>query len=173
MNLYREGAKTCSAACRKRASRAAKLPRKMLNSGRFVRYTSSKRPVTVAGTSASSTNPETWTDYETAKAATVGRGVGIVLGDNLGCIDLDHCMVDGDLLPWAAEVVAANPNTYIEVSMSGEGLHIFGLLEEAKGTVIKDGRNIEIYSRERYIALTENVFPGSKRNLAPLNVGAL
>lgn len=142
----------------------------MANSARFVRYTATKRPITAAGKSASSTNPATWTDYATAMASTAGKGVGIVLGEGLGCIDLDHCMVDGQLLPWAAEVVAANPGTYIEVSMSGEGLHIFGILAEAKGQVIKDGRNIEIYSRDRYIALTGNRFERSPLQLAPLSL---
>lgn len=121
MMLYRADARTCSAACRKRLSRRA-LPDQMTARKRWVRHTASKRPVTVTGASASSTNPFTWSTHEAVSASPVGAGSGFVLGQGIGCIDLDHCFEGGELLPWAAELVAANRGTYIEASMSGEGL---------------------------------------------------
>ena len=43
----------------------------------------------------------------------------------------------------------------IERSMSGEGVHIFLPMPEARGRKIRDGEvSVEIYSRERYIAVT-------------------
>ncbi|MGP9652001.1 hypothetical protein ACT3TP_16135 [Glutamicibacter sp. AOP38-B1-38] len=101
-------------------------------------------------------------------ASPVGAGSGFVLGQGIGCIDLDHCFDGGELLPWAAELVAANRGTYIEASMSGEGLHIFGLLAESPGYKIRDGRNIEVYSSRRYIAVTGARFKGAPNVLAPL-----
>lgn len=174
MLTVREGAKFCTTKCRVYASRsAAKLPQIMRDSPRFVRFLSTKRPVTVAGKAASSTNADTWTTHKEAIAATVGEGIGFVLGDGFACIDLDHCLIDGELAPWAAAVVAANPGTYIEVSRSGEGLHIFGLLPEGPGRKIRDGRNIEVYSTGRYIALTNNRFGGSPADLKPLVVPSM
>lgn len=176
MNLPRRGAKFCSQKCgtyyRRSLKNASIFPDKMTKMSRFVRFMPSKRPITVTGTSASSTNSATWTDYETARASKRGKGVGFVLGDGIGCIDLDHCIVDGKLLPWAQAAVDANPGTYTEISMSGEGLHIFGLLPEGPGRKIRDGRNIEVYSAGRYIALTGNRWPSASNALAALNVPA-
>ena len=43
----------------------------------------------------------------------------------------------------------------VERSMSGEGVHIFLPMAEARGRKIRDGEvSVEIYSRERYIAVT-------------------
>ena len=84
-------------------------------------------------------------------------GVGFVFdhyGPYVG-IDLDHCLNEaGELLPWAAEIVAEFP-TYCEYSVSGEGLHLIckGTLPEAllhgKGTGRRKGP-IEVYSHGRF-----------------------
>jgi primase-polymerase (primpol)-like protein len=140
---------------------------------RFVRYTSRKVPRTVAGSSASSIDPATWSSYAAAEASTVGEGIGFVLGDGIGCLDLDHCISNGELEPWADVLLAANRNTYAEISRSGEGLHIFGYLPEGPGRLVRDGRNIEVYSTGRYIALTGNRFGQSPATLANLVVPAL
>lgn len=172
--LARTDAKFCTQKCGTYYRRKVNsLPKLMKNERRFVRFTSKKRPITVAGKSASSTNAETWSTHKEAVAATVGEGIGFVLGAGFACIDLDHCIVDGELAPWAAAVVAANPGTYMEVSRSREGLHIFGLLPEGPGRKIRDGRNIEVYSSGRYIALTNNRFGGSPAELKSLVVPSM
>lgn len=172
----RAGARFCSAKCRVYASRSAKkgpiLPREMTTQARFVRYTARKVPRTVAGLSASSTDPTTWSTFDDARRSSVGEGVGFVLGNGVGCIDLDHAIVDGSVVGWAQEVLDANPDTYIEVSRSGEGLHVFGLLAEAPGRRVRDGRNIEVYSVGRYIALTGARHAAAPAKLAPLVVPA-
>lgn len=137
---------------------------------RFVRYTARKVPRTVSGFSASSTDPATWASFGAARASSVGEGIGFVLGEGIGCIDLDHAIVDGVVADWAQLVLDANPDTYIEVSRSGEGLHIFGLLNEGPGRKIRDGRNIEVYSVGRYIALTGTRYAAAPAKLAPLSV---
>ena len=102
-------------------------------------------------------DPRTWTTFEKAQASTVGAGLGIVLGDGLGCVDLDHCIEGGVLAPWAAEVLDEwrDRAVFIEVSMSRTGLHLFVPMPEGPGRRIRDGeRCIEVYSRERYMAVT-------------------
>ena len=173
----RAGAKFCSTKCRVYAARAAKkrdvLPTEMAAERRFVRFNSRKVPLTVTGRHASSTDSTTWSTLADARAAKAGEGIGYVLGNGVGCIDLDHAIVGGVVADWAQQVLDANPDTYVEVSRSGEGFHIFGLLSEAAGRKVRDGRNIEVYSAGRYIALTENRHGTAPAKLAPLVVPAL
>lgn len=85
----------------------------------------------------------------------MGAGLGFVLGDGVGCWDFDHCIVDGALVDWAREAIEAIPDPLlIEVSQSGEGVHVFVEAAEGRGRKIRDGRNIEFYSAGRYIAVT-------------------
>jgi primase-polymerase (primpol)-like protein len=174
----RAGARFCSSNCRLKAHRRAKsagdLPAEMKTRARFVRFTSTKRPITATGRSASSTNADTWSTHAAAAASTEGEGVGFVLGDGIGCIDLDHCIQDGTTADWAQQVIDANPGTYIEVSRSGEGIHIFGRLDEGPGRNFRDGeRAIEVYSVGRYIALTGNRYGAAPLRLAALRVPTL
>ena len=173
--LVRVGSKFCNAKCGTYYRRQQNsLPEAMASSRRFVRFNAKKVPFTVAGTAASSTDPSTWATHREAKASSVGVGIGYMLGAGIGCIDLDHCISDGVVAGWAQEVLNANPNTFTEVSMSGHGIHIFGLLDEAPGRKIRDGvRNIEFYSVGRYIALTGSRFGGSPSKLAPLVVPSM
>lgn len=78
-----------------------------------------------------------------------------MLGDGLGCWDLDHCFDGGRLVPWAAEALASiDSPLWVERSMSGEGLHVFVRAAEAPG---RRGR-VEFYSRARFIAVTGDRF---------------
>lgn len=158
LGLYRSQARTCSVRCRKRVSRRSQFPAAMTGCDRWVRRTASKRPVTVDGSAASSTDPETWSSFAEAKASTAGVGLGFVLGDGIGCIDLDHCFEGGELTGWAKEAIDSitEPIIFTEVSQSGNGVHIFIEASEAPGRMIRDGRNIERYTAGRYIAVTGN-----------------
>lgn len=158
LRLYRSQARTCSARCRKRVSRRHALPDEMTSRNRWVRRTKAKRPITAAGKPASVTDPATWTTFADAKASSAGAGIGYVLGDGIGCWDLDHCIVDGVLAPWARQFITAiGFPLLIEVSQSGEGVHVFVKAPEGPGRKIRDGeRCIEFYSAGRYIAVTGN-----------------
>lgn len=160
----------CGQTCRKRASRAPKatLPRELTSRDRWVRR-QGKRPLTAKGWYASVTDPRTWGSYSEAAASVKGDGLGFVLGDGVGCIDLDHCITDGVLAGWAREILDACPATYVEVSMSGTGLHIFGLLAEGKGRGQRAGVGVEYYSAGRYIAVTGDRFEGSVNVLADIS----
>ena len=162
MNLPRQGAKFCSQKCGTYFRRALKhksvFPVEMTSRDRWLRRAADKRPLTVDGKAGSSTNPRTWTSFAAASASDAGVGLGFVLGDGIGCIDLDHCFENGSLAHWAADFMhgITDPVLFAEVSQSGEGVHIFIEAQEAPGRKIRDGRNIERYTAGRYIAVTGN-----------------
>lgn len=113
--------------------------------------------MTVTGRAASSTDSRTWSSFATAAASSAGVGLGYCLGDGIGAWDFDHCLIDGELSGWAREAIAAIPDPLlIEISQSGEGVHVFVESPEGPGRKIRDGRNIEFYSAGRYIAVTGN-----------------
>jgi primase-polymerase (primpol)-like protein len=83
---------------------------------------------------ASSTDPDTWAEFEEAVAAVETRradGITYVLteSDPFAAIDIDHCRdvntcsIDG----WAQNFLDVGRNNYSEVTPSGEGLRIWGL----------------------------------------------
>ena len=81
------------------------------------------------GYGADPTNPATFADYETArKFAAVGKyeGVGVGVFGDLAGIDIDHCIIDGELSEMAQYIVDAM-DTYTEISPSGTGLRLFFL----------------------------------------------
>lgn len=84
-----------------------------------------------------------------------------MLGGGLACHDLDHALVGGELKPWAREVVESitEPVLFAEVSVSGEGLHLFVEAPEGPGRrrSVGDGGH-EFYSRARFIRTTLRKF---------------
>ena len=168
MNLPRAGAKFCSTNCRVYFHRKRTLPVELTSRARWVRHDRTGRPLTVSGRLAAVDDPGTWSSHAGVKASGVGAGMGFVLnGDGIGCLDLDDCMLNGQVEPWAQLIIDANPNTFTETSRSGNGIHIWGLLDAAPGRRIRDGRNLEIYSRGRYIALGK-ALAGTPLKLEPL-----
>lgn len=180
MALARADARFCSSACRvavHRASKRAPFPAEMMAADRWLRWRPvrrgervTKKPITVAGRAASSTDPSTWAAHRDAAASTAGAGLGFALGGGIGCIDLDHCIrPDGSIEPWAERILAACPRTFMEVSQSGTGIHIFGLLPEAPGRNLRSrGVEVEVYSTGRFMAVTGDRFRGAPATLADL-----
>ena len=122
-----------------------------------------KRPVNCnsdKGEYAESDNPETWTTFDNALKYLKEKGgttVAYALDgkDNVSCIDLDHCYDEnGQSSALAKEVLSKCGKTYVEKSVSGNGLHIFG---KTGGMDIrsfsKDG-DLEFYQKEHFIAMT-------------------
>ena len=159
----------CSTRCRVAANRA-KVPAELRERDRWVRH-ERKRPITAAGSAASSTDPGTWSSYAAMKRSTVGDGIGFVLGDGIGCFDLDHCLVNGRPTAAAAAFLAQLPATYVEISPSGSGLHVWGLIPPGHGSRRRrpDGLHVERYSTGRYITVTGRPFAGSVSRLADLS----
>jgi putative DNA primase/helicase len=107
--------------------------------------------------------PATFTAFETAASATGYEGIGIRVHGRIVGIDLDHCIVEGKLLPWAQEIVDRFKTTYIEVSPSGTGIRIFcllpdGFIYDTQTFYIKKG-DIEVYipgHTNRFLTITGN-----------------
>lgn len=122
---------------------------------------------------AATNKPETWGTYEQAdkwagRLNNPHKGIGFVLSLDLPfiCIDLDHCinkadktLTDdeaGETARRVLDIFAKNgEETYIEVSPSGEGLHIWGraMLPAEKGKGVR-GKYIEMYRAGRYMTIT-------------------
>ena len=117
-----------------------------------------KRPIQVDGSPASSTNPATWSTYPKVLKSKAGDGFGFMLGDGIGCYDLDNALEDGAVKPWASDIIDAieEPVVYVEKSVSGRGLHVFVELAEQRGTrrSVGDG-SVEKYSYGRFIRCGE------------------
>lgn len=131
-------------------------------------------------TTAKTNNPETWGTFSQAKRWESGlqashKGVGFVLGleQPFMCIDFDHCINKADktftdneagkTARRALDIIKKNgEETYIEVSPSGEGLHIWGRAtlpaEKEKGV---RGKYIEMYRAGRYMTITGRPFRSS------------
>lgn len=125
---------------------------------------------------AKANDPNTWglfTQVEQILADGRGVGIGYFFDDDdpfVG-IDIDHCVDEsGNLNQTALEFYRAFPNTYIEVSMSGTGLHIILQTHLPKSFVGSNsgGRKIngvEFYQSKHYLALTgREFFPGSLKD---------
>lgn len=176
---HAHNARFCSGRCRTAAHRAGRrqsdpVPSAMTRRRQWVRHTERKVPLSVADRSvrpASSTDPETWSSYSNVCRSTAGTGIGFVLSsvDRLVCIDLDHALLGGELRPWARRIVESLPRTYIEVSPSGTGLHIWGFGSVGRGRRIRRGESsVEVYDRGRYITVTRERFEDAPSRLADL-----
>jgi len=115
------------------------------------------------GNKASSTNPDTWTDLDFAARACEQHhysGLGFMFtkdADIVG-VDIDHCIVDGVLNDVAATILAKVPATYMEISPSGTGLHIFlhGMMPDGGSKNSKTG--VEMYAHSRYFTMTGTLY---------------
>jgi len=126
-----------------------------------------KVPFTPAGTPASVSDPNTWTDFETALEAYRRGGfdgIGFVLTADAGvvCVDIDHAKNGTDWTPEAMEMVGAL-NSYTEVSPSGQGLHIWCYGHLPAGRRRKNG--VEMYDSGRFITVTGNHLAGTPDDL--------
>lgn len=154
--------KFCSNACKQKAYRArsknASVPLARFRSeSRWVRA-KGKKPLQVSGKNASSTNPRTWTTFENVLHSKAGDGFGVMLGNGLGCYDIDHCFEGGNLKGWAVDYIhsIAEEIVYTEVSKSGEGLHLFFLAKSHGPGFARNG--VERYTQERFIRMTLDSF---------------
>ena len=160
----RANATWCSASCRVMGARARKsFPVEMRSVPSWVRFRLAPRgngklakvPIQTSGRNASTTNPATWNSFLAVSRATVGDGLGWVLSNGIGCIDLDDCIEDGVLSEFGRGLVDhyRGEAILIERSLSGRGVHIFLPMEPGPGHVLP---GMEIYPPDsgRFIALT-------------------
>lgn len=111
-------------------------------------------------------HPDTFVNFETAvNAANNYDGIGIRVNGSIIGVDIDHCVANGQILPWALEIIQHFNSTYIEFSPSGTGIRIIALFPDGyvydKNTYyIKNGK-VEVYvenATNRFVIITGNVY---------------
>lgn len=114
-------------------------------------------PLGLAADAHDPANWQTWVEADAlARALGPRHGVGftITAADPYWCLDIDGCRrPEGGWSDLALQLMAALPGTAREVSVSGDGLHIWGhgpVPEHAKKNV---ALGIELYTERRFIAL--------------------
>ncbi|KAK1548211.1 hypothetical protein Q3G72_032010 [Acer saccharum] len=121
-----------------------------------------------------------WVTFEHAMAAYRAApdkfaGVGYLMTGAHGVtgVDLDHCVVDGQIAPWAAEV-AAKLDSYTEISPSGTGLHVMSATDVPIDWMNHD-RGIEVYggNAARFLCITGRRVDGSPQELRAPRAGVL
>lgn len=142
-----------------------------------------KTPLKACGRGAAKSNdPATWSDFRAALAALAGKsghtlGFALPADRSITLIDLDKARdpETGAIADWAAPILARFRGTYIEISVSGEGFHIWllGTSPDPKG---RRKGGVEIYSggvdAGRMVSVTGEAYDGAPPLLAPLQ-GAL
>ena len=98
--------------------------------------------------------------------------MGVLMGQGLGCTDLDHCVdpSTGKIAPWAREIII-NLDSYSEFSPSGTGVHILGddisLPGKGRKRPYETGA-VEVYDTARFLTFTGRlVAKDTGRHLAP------
>jgi putative DNA primase/helicase len=131
-----------------------------------------KEPFQTNGHRASSTDSSTWTTWlELQPFVSQYSGVGIMLGNPLGGADLDHCVKDGKILPWAQDVITRLAS-YTEISPSGTGIRILvtGTHGHDKGRKLKwreTEEAAEVYDNVRFLTFTGNHVAGTPEDIRP------
>ncbi|MDP1817445.1 MAG: DUF5906 domain-containing protein [Leadbetterella sp.] len=110
------------------------------------------------GRPAKANDPKTWGTFEQAcKVAKNGKydGIGFEFFDDdpFTGVDLDHCVQNGVILPWAQAIIN-RLNSYSELSPSETGVHIYLEAIKPKGRCRKG--DIEIYVSGRFLTITGN-----------------
>jgi len=123
---------------------------------------------------ASSTDPSTWTSFETAanlKNGDAGLGFVFTLEAGIVGIDLDDCIdASGKIATWAGRIVQ-RVASYTERSPSGRGLHIF-----VRGALPPGARKrglVEMYDSGRYFTMTGDVLEGTPATIERVDMGWL
>jgi len=164
--LVRADAIFCSTRCRVQSHRKP-FPQELTDRRRWIRHTRSKIPLTIWDDFAKVNDSTTWNFYEFAKQSNAGVGMGFVFnGDGIIGIDLDNAFANGKLKDWAQAIVDVFANTYMELSPSGNGIHIIAKAELFTGRrfTVADG-GIEIYATGRYFTMTGKRFNRSPKKL--------
>ena len=112
------------------------------------------------GDYAESDNPATWTSFENALKYARENGATTVAyaldgKDKIACIDLDRCYREGEQpSAFVDEILSKCGKTYVELSLSGNGLHIFGKTEGMDLRSFSRDGDLEFYQKEHFIAMT-------------------
>lgn len=124
------------------------------------------------GGGAMSNNPATFAPLPIAeRAAKDYDGLGVGVFNDLGAIDIDHCVGDDGVISEMAVDIISTMNAYTEYSPSGKGIRILFLApgfqyDKAKYYTMNAARGLEVYiagCTSKFVTVTGNV-------LAPLDL---
>lgn len=118
---------------------------------------------------ASSTDPKTWTSFQTAtRAYLYGNydGVGFVFheDDPFAGVDFDKCIMGGVMDPLRAGWMK-RLDSYSEDSQSGTGAHTIVIGELPPGGRKSTQHNVEMYDDGRFFVMTGDHIPGTPREI--------
>ncbi len=128
------------------------------------------------GHNARSNDSNTWTRFDDAVVAYQTNperfaGIGFVLGDQFVGIDLDDCIVAGELMPEHSDIVHAIGG-YWEVSPTGTGLKSIAIGKMPVGrnkTPKGQSPEVEMYDRQ-YFTITGQTIPESEEDFSDKTV---
>lgn len=114
-------------------------------------------------------DPEIWLSYGAAVEKLIGYeknyGIGFVLTENdpFFCLDIDGCLIGKALNPLYCDIVDKLEPCAIEISQSGQGLHVWGkyknILKHITDSTIKiNHKSLELYSAKQFIFLTGDIW---------------
>ncbi|MED4827136.1 phage/plasmid primase, P4 family [Bacillus atrophaeus] len=147
------------------------IPQELKNAPQWILWRSEERngkktkvPYQIDGSMAQSSNKRTWSTFATIMKFFDEQeydGIGFMFSkdDPFIGIDIDHCVNDGVLSPFAHEIIQTI-SSYTEYSPSGEGVHIIAkgkLPLRGQGTGRKNiDKGLEVYRHGRYFTFTGN-----------------
>lgn len=118
------------------------------------------------GAVATAHDPACWMPLAQAEVLLAGFGAGHCLGyvlteaDPLWCLDVDNCVVAGKWTPTAERLFALLPGAAVELSLSRQGLHFWGMGPVPPHKTKNTALGLELYTAKRFIALTGEVLQG-------------
>ena len=126
----------------------------------YINSNKKKVPIDGNGYPTDTTNPVNLISHEQAYKNKILKGFDItrvLIGTDIWCLDIDGCIVDGLVSDLAKDLLnlSVSNEVFIETSVSGKGLHIWGRYEgqfpphNCKNTKL----NIELYTDKRAIIL--------------------
>lgn len=153
----------------------SRVPEAMKRLPRWIGFTAEKVPVDpLTGRGLSYTDTTRHQTFETAHTGYLAGhcfalGFCIVESDGICCVDLDKVRDNSEREQRASELLQKMPG-WVERSMSGAGLHIWGY---AAGKSFKTADGLEFYTDKRAMLMTGKVMPQSRAaDLVDLSVGA-
>lgn len=129
-----------------------------------------KVPFMVSGQPADTRHPGNWGEFTTAldtwyehQGQYNGLGFLFTSEDCFAGLDIDNCVVNGEILPEARKIIAEF-DTYTEFSPSGTGVKLFLGTEWKPPADSRQGlrqNGMELYFSRRYFTVTGHAIPGS------------
>jgi len=160
------------------------IPKQMIDTHQWViwKYETvnerlTKVPYTTDGRKASTINPATWCNYDTAYSAIrdcKGDGVGFVFTKNdpfIG-IDWDHCIDSNGCIKTEVYEEVKSVGSYAEFSPSGTGIHVIcmGVLPRLDRC---RGNDREIYNTGRFFTVTGKHIDGTPKDVRLYESGSI